>query len=222
MKTRTAEHMRKSAIIALSVAPLLAAGCGASSTSATISAPTVSQPAATAPAGSTSAAGTASASPAATQHARHLGPAATVRAYFKAINRHDYGRAWRLGGRYTGSSYAAFVSGFAGTEHDAVTIQSVSGHVVRARLAARQTDGSVKTYEGTYRVRHGVITGFQVAQVFPAGAGGGGGCFPKTSSGNCYEPGGFCPHADAGMSGIAGDGEAIICEDNNGLRWEPA
>jgi hypothetical protein len=214
--------MRKSAIIALSVAALLAAGCGASSTSATISAPTVSQPAATAPAGSTSAAGTASASPAATHHARHLGPAATVRAYFKAINRHDYGRAWHLGGRYTGSSYAAFVSGFAGTEHDAVTIQSVSGHVVTARLAARQTDGSVKTYEGTYRVSHGVITGFQVAQVFPAGGSSGGGCYPKTSSGHCYEPGEFCPHADAGMSGIAGNGEAIICEDNNGLRWEPA
>ena len=48
------------------------------------------------------------------------------------------------------------------------------------------------------------------------------GCHPIASSGNCYEPGEFCPHADAGMSGIAGDGEAIICEDNNGLRWEPA
>jgi len=24
------------------------------------------------------------------------------------------------------------------------------------------------------------------------------------------------------MSGIAENGEAIICEDNNGLRWEPA
>jgi hypothetical protein len=154
--------MRKSAITALGVAALLAAGCGASSTPATSSAPPVS----------TSAAGTASASPAATHRARH-GPAATVRAYFKAINRHDYGRAWRLGGRYTGSSYAAFVSGFAGTARDAVTIQSVSGHVVRARLAARQTDGSVKTYEGTYRVHHGVITGFQVAQVFPAPVAGG-------------------------------------------------
>jgi len=48
------------------------------------------------------------------------------------------------------------------------------------------------------------------------------GCHPTTSSGNCYEPGEFCPHADAGMSGIAENGEAIICEDNNGLRWEPA
>jgi hypothetical protein len=45
---------------------------------------------------------------------------------------------------------------------------------------------------------------------------------PQTSSGHCYKPGEFCPHADAGMSGVAGDGAAIICEDNNGLRWEPA
>src|SRR5262249_38304509 len=48
------------------------------------------------------------------------------------------------------------------------------------------------------------------------------GCYPTTSGGNCYEPGEFCPRADAGMSGVAGNGEAIICEDNNGLRWEPA
>jgi hypothetical protein len=47
------------------------------------------------------------------------------------------------------------------------------------------------------------------------------GCYPTTSSGNCYKPGEFCPHADAGMNGVAGNGEAIICEDNNGLRWEP-
>jgi thiamine kinase-like enzyme len=30
-----------------------------------------------------------------------------------------------------------------------------------------------------------------------------------------------CPHADAGMTGVAGDGKTIICENNNGLRWEP-
>ena len=47
-------------------------------------------------------------------------------------------------------------------------------------------------------------------------------CYPTSSSGNCYEPGEFCPAADAGMRGIAGNGGAIICEDNNGLRWEPA
>lgn len=48
------------------------------------------------------------------------------------------------------------------------------------------------------------------------------GCHPTTSSGNCYEPGEYCPAADHGMTGIAGDGKTIVCEDNNGWRWEPS
>jgi hypothetical protein len=48
------------------------------------------------------------------------------------------------------------------------------------------------------------------------------GCYPLTDSGNCYEPGEYCRNADHGMSGVAGDGKAIICEDNDGWRWEPA
>jgi hypothetical protein len=47
------------------------------------------------------------------------------------------------------------------------------------------------------------------------------GCYPLTSTGKCYEPGEYCSNADHGMSGVAGDGEAIICENNNGWRWEP-
>jgi Bacterial Ig-like domain (group 3) len=46
-------------------------------------------------------------------------------------------------------------------------------------------------------------------------------CHPLDSEGNCYEPGEYCPDADHGLSGIAGDGEAILCEDNDGWRWEP-
>jgi hypothetical protein len=46
-------------------------------------------------------------------------------------------------------------------------------------------------------------------------------CHPRSSSGNCYEPGEFCSNADHGVTGLAGDGETIICEDNNGWRWEP-
>ncbi len=47
------------------------------------------------------------------------------------------------------------------------------------------------------------------------------GCHPTTSSGNCYEPGEFCPHADAGMTGVAGDGKTITCELVGGYyRWE--
>jgi cardiolipin synthase A/B len=47
-------------------------------------------------------------------------------------------------------------------------------------------------------------------------------CHPKTSSGNCYEAGEYCSSADHGMSGVAGDGELIVCENNDGWRWEPA
>jgi hypothetical protein len=47
------------------------------------------------------------------------------------------------------------------------------------------------------------------------------GCYPKTSSGNCYEAGEYCSNADHGMTGVAGNGEPIICENNNGWRWEP-
>ena len=48
------------------------------------------------------------------------------------------------------------------------------------------------------------------------------GCHPLTNAGNCYEPGEYCRDSDHGASGVAGDGKAIICEDNDGWRWEPA
>lgn len=47
-------------------------------------------------------------------------------------------------------------------------------------------------------------------------------CYPRTDGGNCYEPGEFCRDSDHGMSGVAGNGEKIICADNDGWRWEPA
>jgi hypothetical protein len=48
------------------------------------------------------------------------------------------------------------------------------------------------------------------------------GCYPLSDEGTCYEPGEYCRDDDQGMSGVAGDGESIICEDNDGWRWEPA
>jgi hypothetical protein len=54
------------------------------------------------------------------------------------------------------------------------------------------------------------------ASVTPAG------CYPISDEGTCYEPGEYCRDADHGASGIAGDGEAITCEDNDGWRWEPS
>jgi hypothetical protein len=46
-------------------------------------------------------------------------------------------------------------------------------------------------------------------------------CTPLTGGGNCYEPGEYCRDDDHGVTGVAGDGETITCEDNNGWRWEP-
>lgn len=99
--------------------------------------------------------------------ARPRGPAQTVTAYFAAINSQHYRRAWNLGGRNGPSpSYADFVRGYDTTARDTLTIVSVSGDVVTARLTARQTDGTVQFYQGTYTVSHGVITTFHVT---PAG-----------------------------------------------------
>jgi hypothetical protein len=92
-------------------------------------------------------------------------PAATVRMYFSAINHRDYARAWRLGGDNSGSTYSGFVRGFGTTERDSVTILSVSGNVVKARIAALQTDGTVKTYQGSYTVARGAIVKFDIQQV---------------------------------------------------------
>jgi hypothetical protein len=47
-------------------------------------------------------------------------------------------------------------------------------------------------------------------------------CNPLSSGGTCYEPGQYCQQPDYGTSGVAGNGEAITCEDNNGWRWEPS
>jgi hypothetical protein len=47
-------------------------------------------------------------------------------------------------------------------------------------------------------------------------------CQPKTNGGNCYEPGEICRKSDHGASGVAGDGENIVCQNNNGWRWEPS
>ena len=46
-------------------------------------------------------------------------------------------------------------------------------------------------------------------------------CHPLSNEGTCYEPGEFCRKTDHGESGVAGDGKAIKCEDNDGWRWEP-
>lgn len=94
------------------------------------------------------------------------GPAATVQAYIAAINARDYAKAWALGGKNTGSSYSTFVNGFDGTAKDNLTVVSVAGDVVTVKLAATQTNGSVKYFQGTYTVTNDVIS---QSHIQPAG-----------------------------------------------------
>jgi len=47
-------------------------------------------------------------------------------------------------------------------------------------------------------------------------------CYPISDENTCYQPGEFCRDDDHGVTGRTADGESIICEDNDGWRWEPA
>ncbi|WP_406271767.1 hypothetical protein OHT93_21685 [Streptomyces sp. NBC_00191] len=83
--------------------------------------------------------------------------ASTIEAYFAAINARNYRRAWDLGGKNLGGSYSSFQAGFADTVQDTVHIVDVHGGTVTVTLDALQTDGTVRSFAGTYTVRDGVI-----------------------------------------------------------------
>ena len=46
-------------------------------------------------------------------------------------------------------------------------------------------------------------------------------CYPLSNENTCYEPGEYCRSSDNLLVGVAGDQKLIVCENNNGLRWEP-
>lgn len=53
----------------------------------------------------------------------------------------------------------------------------------------------------------------------PATTAAAAGCYPKTPSGGCYEPGEFCSKAEHGETGVAGDGKTILCRDIGYTTW---
>ncbi|WP_340683270.1 hypothetical protein LCL61_32445 [Amycolatopsis coloradensis] len=93
--------------------------------------------------------------------------ARTVIAYYDALNRRDFPAAWNLGGRQLakGGSYASYVKGFATTSWAELTVTGVSGNTVHVHLSARQTDGSLRTFSGSYTVSGGAITGANMKRV---------------------------------------------------------
>jgi eukaryotic-like serine/threonine-protein kinase len=96
------------------------------------------------------------------------GPAAVVQAYYAAINNHDCGTAWSLGGdnisATNGQSYQQFCQGFSSTSHDDLTVDSVSGDTVTVTVLAMGTNGSSQTFQGSYVVSNGVIDSASIQQ----------------------------------------------------------
>jgi hypothetical protein len=82
--------------------------------------------------------------------------------------------------------------------------------------------GSKATCRASLRPRPAPVTAVAAPSSAPAPPPPPPSCRPLSNSGTCYEPGEFCRQSDQGVTGVAGNGEKIICEDNNGLRWEPA
>lgn len=84
-------------------------------------------------------------------------PRTVVGAYFEAINARDYSTAWSLGGKNLDPDYDAFVSGYATTKQDLITITDVRRSderksVVRLVIRALTTDGRTRSYDAVYTV----------------------------------------------------------------------
>lgn len=90
--------------------------------------------------------------------------------YYDYLNAGNYSAAWNMGGsRLYNGPYSDWVAGFASTAHvDVTTSDDGSGSgsgVVAVQLRASQTDGTVKSFTGTYTVQDGQITGADIQQV---------------------------------------------------------
>jgi hypothetical protein len=92
---------------------------------------------------------------------------AVVAQYYQDITDHNYSAAWAMGGSNVsgGVGYDAWVAGYATTASITMYNSSNWGSgEVTTYLSALQTDGSTRTYYGTYYVSNGVITSASIAQ----------------------------------------------------------
>ena len=92
---------------------------------------------------------------------------AVVAQYYQDITDHNYSAAWAMGGSNVsgGVGYDAWVAGYATTASITMYNSSNWGSgEVTTYLSAVQSDGSTRTYYGTYYVTNGVITNASIAQ----------------------------------------------------------
>jgi len=92
---------------------------------------------------------------------------AVVSQYYQDITDRNYSAAWALGGSNLsgGVGYDAWVAGYGTTTSITLYSQSDWGSgKVTSYLSAVQSDGSTRTYYGTYYVSNGVIISANIAQ----------------------------------------------------------
>ena len=92
---------------------------------------------------------------------------AGVQQFYQDITNHNYPAAWALGGKNldNGVGYDRWVAGYATTASiDLTTYGQWSNGTDYASLSALQTDGTVKTYYGTYTVSGGQIVAAHIKQ----------------------------------------------------------
>ena len=91
---------------------------------------------------------------------------AVVDQFYQDLNAHNYRAAWKLGGSNLsgGSGYGTWAAGYATTASISASTAQNSHGTVSAVITATQTDGSVKTYAGTYTVAHGAIVAANITQ----------------------------------------------------------
>jgi len=91
---------------------------------------------------------------------------AVVMQFYQDLSNHDYADAWSLGGdNIGGSDYNGWAAGYATTASITVTSYGTwSDGTVWADISALQTDGTTRTYSGTYTVANGVIVSANITQ----------------------------------------------------------
>jgi hypothetical protein len=120
---------------------------------------------------------------------------------------------------YNSRNHALWSTGTAGKSNVSLLMQD-DGNLV---LYAGPVDHSVAVWSSKAAASRTATPGSAVNTAGPptTTAAAPATCHPLTNSGHCYEPGEFCRNSDHGVTGVAGNGETILCEDNNGWRWEP-
>lgn len=92
----------------------------------------------------------------------HLGPKATVEAYFAAINRHDWKAVWQIWHVATEpghrSLYRRIAIGYRETKQDVITSIKTHEDVVHVGVLATEDTGAVQAYAFRFVVHRGHIT----------------------------------------------------------------